>query len=278
MSIISSLALSTTNMVANILLSYITQVVSTVGAIFLFGFLIALCNRRFYSNFGDKSRIVCYITGFIGTPVHELSHALFCLIFGHKIVKIKLFQINAEDGTLGYVQHTYNPKNIYHKIGNFFIGVAPIIVISALLYLFAYLIMPATLSDITMLAGSISFANGATDFFYTIYQVLYAFFTAATTWQWWVFVIVGMFFALHMTLSGADIKGALSGLLFVLSCLLIIDVILGLIGESALASFDDVMFRIGAVLDIFLLLALIISIMAYIMSFIYRIAFRKFFF
>lgn len=262
-------------MFVEIILSFITQVVSTIGAIFLFGFLIALCNRRFYSNFGTKSMFVCYATGFIGTPVHELSHALFCLLFGHKIVKIKLFQINAEDGTLGYVNHTYNPKNIYQRIGNFFIGVAPIIVISALLYLFAFLIMPATLSDMTMLAKSISFDKGAGDFFHKIYLILYTFFTAATTWQWWVFVMVGMFFALHMTLSGADIKGALSGLLFVLPCLLIVDVILGLVGGGALSSFDSFMFSIGSVLDVFLLLALIISIMACIMSFIFRVILRR---
>ncbi len=263
-------------MFVEIILSFITQVVSTIGAIFLFGFLIALCNRRFYSNFGSKSMFVCYATGFIGTPVHELSHALFCLLFGHKIVKIKLFQINVEDGTLGYVHHTYNPKNIYQRIGNFFIGVAPIIVISTLLYLFAYLIMPSTLSDISMLAKSISFNKGAGEFFNMVYQILYTFFSVATTWQWWVFVIVGMFFALHMTLSGADIKGALGGLLFVLPCLLIVDVILGLVGGGALSSFDSFMFSIGAVLDVFLLLALIISSMACIMSFIYRIIFRKF--
>jgi len=263
-------------MFVEIILSFITQVVSTIGAIFLFGFLIALCNRRFYSNFGSKSMFVCYATGFIGTPVHELSHALFCLIFGHKITEIKLFQINSDDGTLGYVNHSYNPKNIYQKVGNFFIGIAPIIVISALLYLFAYLIMPSTLSDISMLAKSISFNKGAGEFFNMVYQILYTFFSAATTWQWWVFVIVGMFFALHMTLSGPDIKVALSGLLFVLPFLLIVDVILGLVGESVLASFDSVMFRIGAVFDIFLLLALIISLLSCLLSWVYKLSIGRF--
>ena len=81
-------------MALDIFISFLLQVAFTVGIIFLFGWLIALCNKVFYSNFGRYGHIVCYITGFIGTPIHELSHALFCLIFGHKILEIKLFQIS----------------------------------------------------------------------------------------------------------------------------------------------------------------------------------------
>ena len=135
-------------MIGDIFVCFTLQIVFTVGLIVLFGFLLALCNRRFYANFGNYSRAVCYITGAVGTPVHECAHALFCVIFGHKINEIKLFQVNSEDGTLGYVKHSYNPKNIYHKIGNFFIGIAPIIVISAILYLLALLIMTVLVVEI----------------------------------------------------------------------------------------------------------------------------------
>ncbi len=256
--------------ILDIIISYLLQIACTIGALFVFGFLIALCNKWFYSNFGSHNTAVCYVTGFIGTPVHECSHALFCLIFAHKITEIKLFQINSEDGTLGYVTHSYNPKNIYQKAGNFFIGIAPMIVISALLYLFAYLIIPGTLSDMTTLAKTISLDGGVGNFFESVYRIVYTFFAAATTWQWWVFVIVGMFFALHMTLSNADIKGALSGLVIVLIIVLIIDVILRLVGDSTLQSFNNVVFSIGATLDIFLLLALIISIVACLFSLIYK--------
>ena len=82
-------------MIGDILLSFLLQIAFTVGIIVLFGFLIALCNKKFYANFGSRALRVCYITGAIGTPLHESAHALMCLLFGHKIVEIKFFQINS---------------------------------------------------------------------------------------------------------------------------------------------------------------------------------------
>ena len=86
-------------------------------------------------TFGWKSQL---LTGWLGTPIHELSHAVMCLLFLHRIKDVALFRPNEKTGTLGYVHHEFNPRNLYHQIGNFFIGIAP--VIGGCLVL--YLIMP----------------------------------------------------------------------------------------------------------------------------------------
>lgn len=257
-------------MFAQILTSFILQIVFTVGLIFLFGFLIAFCNKCFYANFGNYGKTVCYITGAIGTPLHECAHALFCLIFGHKITEIKLFQINSTDGTLGYVNHSYNPKNIYHKFGNFLIGVAPIIVIAAVLYGLAYVLIPECLAE---LSASISIVGIVENLGQTLLNILSSvliFFKYAATWQWWIFVVISVFLSLHMTLSKADIKGALSGLLFVLLAFLVVDVILGLISESLLQGFTRGVLIIASYLLCILLLALIISLITVFTSLIFR--------
>lgn len=262
-------------MIGDILVCFLLQIAFTVGLIILFGFLIALCNKRFYANFGNYGRAACYITGAIGTPLHECAHALFCVIFGHKVTEIKLFQINSADGTLGYVNHSYNPKNIYHKIGNFFIGVAPIIVISAVLYLLAWWLLPNFVAEISGSFKISDFVSSIGNVFTSLFNVLQSFFLCALSWQWWVFLIVGVFLALHMTLSKADIKGALSGILFVLIVVLVVDVILGLVSGNLLTAFTQEVFGIASYLLCILMLALIISIIAVIVSFAFRAIKRK---
>lgn len=261
-------------MVSDIFASFGLQVLFTIGVIVVFGFLIALCNRQFYANFGRSGRVVCYATGFIGTPIHELCHALFCIIFGHKIVEIKLFQISDEDGTLGYVSHSYNRRNVYHQIGNFFIGIAPILGITALLYLFAWLLLPDMTNDFFKVIGGLQLSDGFGPIVKDLFSAVGIFFTYAGQWQWWVFVLIGMFLALHMTLSGADIKGAWGGLIFVLVALLIADAILAFVSMAALNTFTGWMLMAGGYMLSFFALSFVIVLLALALSFILRIVFR----
>ena len=79
--------------------------------------------RRWYEILGERSWIALAAPG---TVVHEAGHALFCLIFRHKILEMKLFSPES-DGTLGMVRHSWDPESFYQRAGNFFIGTGPII-------------------------------------------------------------------------------------------------------------------------------------------------------
>lgn len=74
--------------------------------------------------FGHKS---IYLTGWIGTPVHEISHVIMCMIFGHKVEEVSLFKPESESGVLGYVVHRYDSKSFYQSVGCLFIGIAPLL-------------------------------------------------------------------------------------------------------------------------------------------------------
>jgi hypothetical protein len=79
-------------------------------------------------------------TAWIGTPVHECSHAIMAKCFNHRITAFGLFRPNKETGGLGFVEHSYNPKNFWQRLGLFFIGIAPMIggtlTIATLLFFF----------------------------------------------------------------------------------------------------------------------------------------------
>lgn len=51
----------------------------------------------------------------LGTSVYELSHALMCVVFRHRIEKIKLFSLDPKTRRVGYVAHKYKVHSIYHK-------------------------------------------------------------------------------------------------------------------------------------------------------------------
>lgn len=73
------------------------------------------------------------VTGAIGVPVHEISHAILAMMFGHKINRIVFFQFKQNEKTLGWVDHSYNRKNILSSIGVVFISLAPILVIPVIM-------------------------------------------------------------------------------------------------------------------------------------------------
>lgn len=241
------------------------QTIFSVGSIFLFGFLIGLCNRRFYANFGRGGRTVCILTGLIGTPVHEGAHALACLLFGHRISEVKLFDLDPSDGTLGYVRHSYNPKSFYQRLGNFFIGTAPVVVISLLMALIAYLVLPEMFFAVReeLAGGSFSTLGGALAAFGRAFAAMFSF---AARPRWWALLFAGLLFCLHMSLSRADVKGALGGLFFVLVLLAAANVVLRLLGRDLLFSFTRGFLGAAGILNYFLLLSLALSLLAVALS------------
>lgn len=83
-------------------------------------------------------RIGLLLTGAIGVPIHEISHAVLAMAFGHKINRIVFFQFKQNEKTLGWVEHTYNKRNILSSIGVAFISLAPILLIPIIMQISFY--------------------------------------------------------------------------------------------------------------------------------------------
>lgn len=91
-------------------------------------------NQRLVNIFGFNSQI---IVGGLGIIVHELSHLIMAIVFGHHINAVRLLRIPSDtnDMSLGYVKHTWAPTSTYQKVGNAFIGIAPVLGCTLLIYI-----------------------------------------------------------------------------------------------------------------------------------------------
>ena len=258
----------------------VMQLISTVGVLFFFGFLIAILRRIFCAITGKAGPKILLATGIIGTPIHELSHALMCIIFLHRINEIRLFAPDSSTGRLGYVDHSYNKRNLYQQIGNFFIGVAPILFGTSLIVLLMYLLVPSAFFTVSRSAlglpvgASLPIGEFLGFFFSSLWSVL----CTLGDIKGWIFLILAILIASHMELSGADIKGGLFGLFLILVIYIPISVIIGLVSPTgftaltrALSSFGIVFAALLSISVIFLFVmvafALIVKI---ILSLIHR--------
>ena len=198
----------------DMLLYFADVMLCTVGGLILCGLLSALFQKLFVRLVGGAfGRKAIKASAIIGTPIHEAGHAFMCLLFGHKINKIQLYQ-PSPSGSLGYVSHSYNKKNLWQNIGNFFIGLGPIfsglIVISAILF--------------------ICFTNAANEFFANAFSLVKS---EDTVWSilkevfallWHMITEAGNLFVkivgfllmsaivLHINLSPQDIQNSKTGL------------------------------------------------------------------
>lgn len=251
-----------------ILSDFMMQTVFSVGVISLFGLLLALGRKVFVGIAGNAGIKTLLVTGALGTPVHELSHALFCLLFGHKITGISLYRPRAEDGTIGYVEHSYNPRNIYQQIGNFFIGIAPILGGSAVIFLLMRLLVPALFADVldelraaSLIGFSLADASSYGAFFGLLWEITRAIFgfSNAGNGLWWLFIVLALVIASHMELSGADLLGGLKGFVFVALLLLAADAVMYFAARPAMETLTAFLSGFAAVMSGFLSVAVLFS-------------------
>lgn len=206
-----------------------------------------------------------------------------CVIFRHKIHEIRLFQIDRASGMLGYVSHSYNRKSLYQTVGNYFIGTAPIVVGTLVIYFLTRLMLPETfeaaLWHISSFASAQSDGIGFGLFSSAIgaaFGIVKAILSGITSgFIWWGFMIIAVCIALHMNLSGLDIKGSLRALPFLILILVGINFALGYVFEDAYTYYLDFMNTMGSYLSGALLLSLLLSLICLATAAAVRLIFRS---
>lgn len=201
-------------------------------------------NKQLIVNYwGVKSQLWF---GGIGVIIHELSHLMMALLFGHKITQVTLLNVpTPENPTLGSVRHSWNEQNKYQQLGNFFIGLAPIIGCSLTLLGLSYLLVPGLLS---------SLLATFTDTIDIVDQNL-------IWWKMILFIIISLNIVCGgFDLSRADLSNAGLGVGLWLLFLLIITLLLSVIVPTGswLVIFTNLGWLIGLTLGYSLLLSLVV--------------------
>ncbi|MGV8982001.1 M50 family metallopeptidase [Clostridium sp.] len=242
---------------------YLTGMIILVG--FILGYLREHSMGNFQRSFGWKS---VAITAIIGVPIHEMSHAIFCFLFGHKIKKIVLLQKRDENGVLGYVSHAYNPNSVYQQAGNFFIGIAPIFGGISSIIALMYVIIPKTYNEfITISMNNLNITkiskvaldgimNSCIDLIRIIFSV-----NNLTNPYFILFLFLAICISSHISLSSADIKGASKGLIIIFLLILVVNVL----GFSRFVMAESIL-KYNIVLIGVLIVALIFSSITYLVS------------
>lgn len=206
----------------------------------LMNYLAALVEKSVYRVLG--LRAYYWIFGWIGTIIHESGHALFCIIFGHRITEIKWFDFNSYDGSFGYVKHSYDPDNLYHRVGNFFIGIGPIILGTLVIYYSSkYLIGKEIFTSLAqaIAANSAEASTNIAALGGAILKGIPIIFSSLltlenlTSWKFYLFLYLTFTVGSSIRLSPPDIKGAGSGLATLFGLLFIFNLLTSWIGGFA---------------------------------------------
>ena len=220
-----------------------------VGSFIGFGFLFQLLEhwntRLIWRAFGKGG---IFVTGAMGTVIHEGSHALMALIFGHRIQEIQWFRPFAGrlDGVLGYVSHSYDRQNAYQVVGNFFIGIAPIIGGTLMMMLLFKGLLPDAYSQVKQSIHVSRYVQWGEEgqFFPLLQQFgrdLSVFLKAMLSsnhlisWRGFLFGVSVYSISTHMGLSPADLKGSWTGLVMLFILMLGITFITSLLGLNVSA-------------------------------------------
>ncbi len=256
---------------------YFLTLFYALGAIVICGLVAHLSTKAFIWLTGGGKFV--YVTSVIGTPIHELGHAIMCLLFAHKITEMKLLLPPGHaSGTLGYVSHSYSRRNPWALFGNLFIGVGPIFSGLAVIILTLVLCFPTEWSS--YLASTASLDSGApfSEITKSVFSLLLSLPKAFSEHFWiaLIGIIVILFVAQHITLSTADIKGSLSALPLYLLLIFVITLPTKLLGIDEVIL--DALFRFHVWILSFFALSITFSLLWLIpalLIYILRILLRK---
>lgn len=161
-----------------------------------------IANEAWYRSFGQAGHKIQLSTGLVGVPIHELSHAILVVLFGMSVKQVGLFAPDPQSNALGYVNYTYEKGSIWHGIGRFFVGIAPLLGGGLVVYLLLWS------SGLPLLHEYLSSNNIPKSFWLWVKVLLVNIDTPLEGGA----IVLCIMVSSHSTPSRADMKGAAGGI------------------------------------------------------------------
>ena len=152
--------------------------------------------RQSSQLFGRRAQL--WLFGLPGTVVHEGSHVLACLLFGHRVDRVRWFDPRATDGALGSVEHSYDPSSAYQRVGTIAIGLSPLLVGAGVILLAARWLLDVPNVGLAELERA---------------DLALADLQKVAPWRWALFAYVGLSVGGSMHLSASDLRGTRHGVI-----------------------------------------------------------------
>jgi len=249
---------------------------------FLLHFVSSWFQNTLYHLLGERPWYILF--GKLSTIIHEFGHAIFCFIFGQKVKYIDISRDNA------HVGREIKPGNVFQFIGEFFVGIGPILLSIGIIYLIAFLFFKDTiLLHFTNLETSYldfdsfeSFKRFLRILNTTFFAVMYNFFTAENlmNWKFYIFLYALIIAGDSMALSKSDMKIFFRSLSIPLAGFLvfaIFDQIEGNTDTYVLYSISKYYSSFISVMLLCLLFNLLINIPLFILTMLKRLIFHRFY-
>lgn len=229
-----------------VLLLSLRQFIFLFAPTLLLSWLIQLINRNLLKKawrlLGGKAYL--WLFGWLSIPVHELGHAVFAVLFGHRINRIVLFDPQASGGSHGQVQHSWNQNNLYHKVGNLFIGIGPIILGSLVVWLLSRWLLQTSFQGAEALdaqAGLAQQLQAIPAFLLnSLLNALLIFqeIVSALSWKTALFLYLSFAISTNINLSDLDLGHIRPALIVIIQAILAFNLLTAWLGEFSLNLMD----------------------------------------
>ena len=255
---------------ANLFSVFATQVVLGFGLLLALGVVLFFL-QRYTQQLLSRSlgwKAVVYTTGWLGTPIHELSHWLVGHACRIDIIELKLFEPDPKSGVLGYVRYRvprWRLKELHKVVGTFLMGMAPLFGGSLVLLGLLWLIAPdpepvfnqgAAFAQLSISSPPAEIAKSFIGLLRAVYLSVFA--AGPASWRPWLFLYLAMCIGNHIAPSRADLEGGVAGFATLCGIVLVVDAV-ALLAQAHPENAASFLAQASGPLSALLLLALVIN-------------------